>query len=91
MNISIELDQENDQLYVLFRPSVALGGIVAKTVRLTEHVVADLDAEGRLVGLDVAQASKILDIPDLQRLSVEVAVGKGSKSYFIPEIRRKNT
>ena len=79
MNISIELDRENDQLYILFRPGAQLKGIVAKTIRLTEDMVADLDAEGRVVGLDLAQASKILGIQDLEGLSVAIALSGGKR------------
>ena len=80
MEISIELDRENDQLYLLFRPDAVTKGSVAKTVRLTEDVVADLDADGRLIGLDVSQASKMLGIQDLERLSVAVAMGGGRRA-----------
>ena len=79
MNISIELDRESDQLYVLFRADGALKASVAKTVRLTDNVVADLDAEGKLIGLDVSQASEALGIEDLEQLSVAVAVGGGKR------------
>ncbi|MBI2886755.1 MAG: DUF2283 domain-containing protein [Chloroflexi bacterium] len=79
MNISIELDRESDQLYVLFRAAGALKGSVAKTVRLTENVVADLDADGKLIGLDVSRASEALGIEDLEQLSVAVAVGGGKR------------
>lgn len=77
MEISIELDRENDQLYLLFRPETVVKGSVAKTVRLTDDVVGDLDADGRLIGLDVSQAAKMLGIEDLDRLSVAVAMGGG--------------
>ena len=80
MEISIELDRENDQLYLLFRPDAVIKGSVARTVRLTEDVVADLDADGRLIGLDVSQASKMLGIKDLERLSVAVAMGGGRRA-----------
>ena len=80
MEISIELDRENDQLYLLFRPDAVIKGRVARTVRLTEDVVADLDADGRLIGLDVSQASKMLGIKDLERLSVAVAMGGGRRA-----------
>ena len=80
MEISIELDRENDQLYLLFRPGAVIKGSIAKTVRLTEDVVGDLDADGRLIGLDVSQASKMLGIEDLERLSVAVAIGGGRRA-----------
>ena len=79
MNISIELDRDNDQLYVLFRPGHEGKGSVAKTVRFTDDVVADLDAEGNIIGLDPSQASKTLGIADLDQLSVAVAVGSAGK------------
>ena len=77
MDISIEVDRENDLMYVLFRGVTAERGVVAKTVRLTDDVGADLDEDGRLIGLDIARASKMLGLADLQRLSVAVAVDGG--------------
>ncbi len=79
MNISIELDRDNDQLYVHFRADYEGKGSVAKTVHLTDDVVADLDAEGKLIGLDLSQASKILGMTDLDQLSVAVAVGSAGR------------
>ena len=78
MKITIQLDRENDQLYVLFRPEVELKGVAARTVKLTEEILVDLDAEGTLVGLDIAEASRFLGIESLDDISVAVAFS-GSK------------
>ncbi len=78
MTISIELDREHDQLYILLRAGATEKGSVAKSARLTADVVADFDAEGRLIGLDVSDTSKVLGLADLEQLAVAVAVG-GSK------------
>ena len=80
MDTTIELDREHDQLYMLFRPDAGTRRSVAKTVRLSDDVVADLDAEGRLVGLDVEQASRVLGRADIDRLSVAVAMTSSRKT-----------
>jgi len=76
MAISIEVDRENDQLYLLLRDDGTVRGSVARSVRLTDDVVADLDANGQLVGLDLTQASKVLGI-ELDALAVSVNFGAG--------------
>lgn len=76
MAISIEVDREHDQLYLLLRDGGVSRGSVARSVRLTDDVVADLDADGRLVGLDLTQASKALGA-DLEALALSVSFGGG--------------
>ena len=76
MAISIEVDREHDQLYLLLRESEVIKGSVAQSVRLTDHVVADLDADGRLIGLDFIQASKALGV-NLDTFAVSVNFGAG--------------
>lgn len=73
----IEVDREHDQLYLLLKESPVIKGSVARSIRLTEEVAADLDAEGNLVGLDVNQAAKILGLEDLGELTVAVSFGGG--------------
>ncbi len=72
MAITIEVDKENDQLYLLLRDEGAEAGSVARSIRLSDDVVADLDAEGNLLGLDLGRASTLLGIDVLDRLVVTV-------------------
>lgn len=76
MAISIEVDREHDQLYLLLRESDVIKGSVARSIRLADDVVADLDAEGRLVGLDLTQASRVLGV-DLNTFAVSVNFAGG--------------
>ena len=50
-------DQQTDSLYIHFmdRPGV-------DTFEVTDRVVADVDAEGTLVGLDIQHASQVTNL-----------------------------
>jgi uncharacterized protein YuzE len=52
---------ETDSLYIELRPEA---GVEAREV--VPGIVADLDAKGRLVGLDIDNASKNLDLKSLE-------------------------
>ena len=70
MQVALQVDQENDQLYILFkRDRDSLKGIVAKTVKLMDNVYADMDAKGKLVGLDIQGASGLLGLTNLEEIS----------------------
>jgi uncharacterized protein YuzE len=61
MDIYIQKDKAADQLYVGFgRRASTRRGAVKRTVRVTESIAVDLDASGRLVGIDIHHASKVL-------------------------------
>jgi len=50
-------DKETDSLYIDF-----IDGPGSDTVIVTDDIVADIDAQGRLVGLDIQHASKQSDL-----------------------------
>jgi uncharacterized protein YuzE len=52
---------ETDSLYIELRPEA---GVDAREV--APGIIADLDAKGRLVGLDIDNASKNLDLKSLE-------------------------
>lgn len=60
---------ETDSLYIDLadRPG-------AETREVTAGVVLDFDAEGRLVGIDIDQASKVVDLTKL--VAEELPLGK---------------
>ena len=62
---------ETDSLYIALsdRPSV-------DAVEVAEGVVADLDATGRVIGLDIDQASQHLDLKTLE--TVDFPLPKGA-------------
>ena len=55
-----DYDQQTDSLYIHF-----FDGAGSDTVVINDHVVADVDASGRLVGIDVQSASKLANIQQL--------------------------
>ncbi len=50
-------DKESDSLYINF-----IDGAGIDTVVVTDDIVADIDAKGRLVGLDIQCASQQSDL-----------------------------
>ena len=74
MAIGIQVDRENDQLYLRLRDEAA-SQRVAKTIPLADGVLADLDGEGRLVGLDFTEASRALGLQQLDDLAIAVSFG----------------
>ncbi|NBX02764.1 MAG: DUF2283 domain-containing protein [Alphaproteobacteria bacterium] len=50
-------DKETDSLYIDF-----IDGPGSDTVIITDDIVADIDAQGRLVGLDIQHASRQSDL-----------------------------
>jgi uncharacterized protein YuzE len=63
----VEYDRATDQAYIYLR-EIAAGDAVTQVPVFEDgiHIVLDLDAEGRLIGLDVMGASGSLP-PDLLR------------------------
>ncbi len=51
---------ETDSLYIEFSPNVSF-----RTEEISEGMVLDLDDEGNVVGLDIDNASKKVDLDDL--------------------------
>jgi uncharacterized protein YuzE len=55
----IDRDKEFDQLYINFSES-SEEGAVAKTVETLPGVNLDLDAEGRLIGVEIIGANAVI-------------------------------
>jgi uncharacterized protein YuzE len=55
--MKIEYDHERDLLYIYFSE---LEAKVAETITITPGVHADFDREGKLIGIEVIEASKIV-------------------------------
>ncbi len=60
MRTFIQRDRANDQVYLGFSQSALRRGGVKKTVTVTEDIALDFDARGRLVGIDVSNASAVV-------------------------------
>jgi uncharacterized protein YuzE len=63
--MKLHYDQETDSLYIDLneRPS-------ADSREIQDGVVIDVDAEGRIVGIDIQHASEILDLSTLETQSL---------------------
>ncbi|MHA1631748.1 MAG: DUF2283 domain-containing protein [Candidatus Freyarchaeota archaeon] len=72
--MKVEYDAVRDLLYLAFEP----GARAAKTVTVSPGVHADFDARGKLIGLEVIDASEVLG----EKLQFEVALAaqKGTPS-----------
>ena len=55
--MKFDYDKETDSLYIDF-----IDGPGVDNVIITDDIVADIDAQGRLVGLDIQHASKKSDL-----------------------------
>ena len=88
MRIVVQSDKDNDACYVAFGPAGLEPGAVARSVAVTENVVVDLDESGRLVGLDVLNASQVLG-SDLEAVETDSLVGVKEASQ-LAGLRRSN-
>ena len=63
--MKLHYDQETDSLYIDLnaRPSV-------DSREIQDGLVIDLDAEGRIVGIDIQHASELLDLATLETESL---------------------
>ena len=67
---------ETDSLYIELR-----SGPGAETVEIRNGLVVDIDAEGRVVGLDMDQASRRFDLSRMELVSLPLSQNsRGSRS-----------
>jgi uncharacterized protein YuzE len=64
--MKIEYDREVDALYVRLQEK-----LVAKTVEIEEGVNIDLDDGGRLIGLEILDATERYSLSDIFNISTE--------------------
>ena len=61
MRLYEQKDRANNQIYIGLRRDTPMErGVVKKTVRVTDDIALDFDGRGRLVGIDVSNASRVL-------------------------------
>ena len=72
MQIVIQTDQDNDALYIAFGAASLEQGRVTKSVRVNDDVTLDFASDGKLVGLDILNASTVLgsDFGDVRLTSL---------------------
>lgn len=67
MNMEISLDLKADALYIKFQE-----GKFAKNKRIDEDTIIDLDAKGRLLGIEMLNVTKKVSVKDLSDVSVKL-------------------
>jgi uncharacterized protein YuzE len=63
-------DKEADAAYIYLEESISKGQS-KKTIELNENIILDLDDNGKLLGIEILDASKILNEKSL--LSAQIA------------------
>jgi superfamily II DNA or RNA helicase/uncharacterized protein YuzE len=72
----VEIDRERDLAYILLRPELRdKPGGVARSVRVADDIVLDLDVNGQLVGIELLQASARIDISTVSEGRADLIVG----------------
>jgi len=74
MELLVQPDEANDSLYICFAAGGFVRGVVARSVRATDDVTLDFASDGRLVGLDIMNASKVVP-PDFSSIGLDSLVG----------------
>jgi uncharacterized protein YuzE len=67
--MKLNYDQETDSLYIDLnaRPSV-------NSREIQDGIVIDLDADGRIVGIDIQHASELLDLATVETHSLPASI-----------------
>ena len=60
MKMKIEYDKEVDAAYIYLAGDIKGDG-AKKTIELNDNIILDFDAEGKLIGVEVLDASKVLN------------------------------
>ena len=67
MKMEISLDLKADALYIKFQE-----GKFAKNKRIDDDTIIDLDAKGRLLGIEILNVTKKVPVKDLAGVSVKL-------------------
>lgn len=72
----VDVDRDRDLAYILLRPELRdRTAVVARSVRVADDVVLDLDANDQLVGIELLRASSRLDLDRITAEPSELIVG----------------
>ena len=72
----IDIDREHDVAYILLRPELrGQEGAVARSTRVAEDIVLDLDEKGQLIGIELLNASARLDLDKISEGTADLIVG----------------
>ncbi|MHA1344276.1 MAG: DUF2283 domain-containing protein [Promethearchaeota archaeon] len=56
----LEYDKDVDAAYIYLEDDIK-GGEAVKTIELNDNIILDFDAKGKLIGMEILNASKILN------------------------------
>lgn len=72
----IEIDRDHDLAYILLRPELrGQPRAVARSTRVAEDIVLDLDEKGQLIGIELLNASTRLDLKKISEGTADLIVG----------------
>lgn len=72
----IDIDREHDLAYILLRPELRnQRGSVARSQRIGDDIVLDLDKQGQLIGIELLNASTRLDMANVVEGAGDLIVG----------------
>lgn len=60
MSIIVNADRDQDQLYIALSPASLKKGAVRRTVRINEDIALDYSARGKLLGIEIMNASNVV-------------------------------
>ena len=55
--VYVERDQENNQVYIHLDPTFSSQSV--QTIQANDEIAIDLDSRGRIIGMDIANASSL--------------------------------
>lgn len=58
--MKLEYDKDVDAAYIYIEDNIKDGG-VTKTIELNDNIILDFDAKGKLIGVEILNASKVLN------------------------------
>lgn len=58
--MKLEYDKEVDAAYIYLEDKIS-NGRVKKTIELNDNIIIDFSSEGKLLGIEVLNASKVLN------------------------------
>lgn len=67
MAMKLHYYPETDSLYISFRDGAAVDAI-----EVVEGLVADMDAAGMVIGLDIVRASEQMDLTTIETVNVPI-------------------
>jgi uncharacterized protein YuzE len=80
MGITIHADMEEDQLYIALSEKSLKTGAVRRTERVDENIALDYGARGKLIGIDIMNASAVIGaFPQNESADALVGVKEAAK------------